>query len=101
MHTVLLMLSVTTLPMMSYPALLHPVVTVEDLIVPPAISQLLPETAVSAHQQTATVLAQQFDQDILGDLTAAFRTFIDSGQLWALLIGIVIGYLIRSITTYS
>lgn len=47
---------------------------------------------------TTTVLAQQFDQDILGDLNNAFSTFIDSGQVWALLVGFVLGYLIRGIT---
>jgi hypothetical protein len=47
------------------------------------------------------VLAQQFDQDILGDLGSVFRTFVDSGQVWALIIGIVIGYLFRSMTTYK
>ncbi|MBT9311341.1 hypothetical protein [Leptothoe kymatousa] len=31
--------------------------------------------------------------DILGN-------FVESGQLWALLIGIVVGYLIRGMTTY-
>ncbi|HIK46482.1 MAG TPA: hypothetical protein IGR64_16615 [Leptolyngbyaceae cyanobacterium M65_K2018_010] len=46
------------------------------------------------------VLAQQFDQDILGDLANAWKTFIDSGQVWALIIGIVLGYMIRNLTAY-
>ena len=46
------------------------------------------------------VLAQQFDQDILGDLANAWNIFIQSGQVWALVVGLVLGYLIRGLTTY-
>ena len=46
------------------------------------------------------VIAQYFDQDILGDLGNAMSQFVESGQVWALLIGIVLGYLIRGLTTY-
>jgi hypothetical protein len=46
------------------------------------------------------VLAQQFDQDILGDMGKLWSTFIESGQVWALLIGVVVGYFIRSLTAY-
>lgn len=46
------------------------------------------------------IIAQQFDQDILGDLSNAWHNFIDSGQVWALIIGIVLGYLIRNLTAY-
>ncbi|MBF2034732.1 MAG: hypothetical protein IGR92_04450 [Leptolyngbyaceae cyanobacterium T60_A2020_046] len=53
----------------------------------------------SAPATQALVLAQ-FDQDVLGDISSAFRTFIDSGQVWALIIGIVLGYVIRGVTTY-
>ena len=67
--------------------------------IPPA-SQPLALTAPRP-QTHGVVLAQQFDQDILGDLGSVFRTFVDSGQVWALIIGIVIGYLFRSMTTYK
>lgn len=46
------------------------------------------------------VLAQQFDQDVLGDLVNAWSIFVKSGQIWALLIGIVVGYFIRNLTAY-
>jgi len=50
----------------------------------------------SAH---GTVLAQDLSRfDIIGDLTKAFNNFIQSGQVWALLIGLVVGYLLKSIT---
>jgi hypothetical protein len=46
------------------------------------------------------VLAQQFDQDILGDMVNIWNNFVDSGQLWALLFGIVLGYMIRNLTAF-
>ncbi|PSN18174.1 hypothetical protein C7271_13955 [filamentous cyanobacterium CCP5] len=58
----------------------------------------LPARSLSSTQ--ATVLAQQFDQDILGDLGNAWNTFIESGQVWALIIGLVLGYMIRGLTAY-
>ncbi len=61
-------------------------------------------TALEALSQTAThatILAQQFDQDILGDMTGAWGRFVDSGQLWAMLIGFVIGYIFKSLTSYG
>jgi len=49
-----------------------------------------------------TVLAQQVsDPDLLGNLQRSFNNFIESGQGWALLIGLIIGYMIRGLTTYG
>lgn len=49
-----------------------------------------------------TLLAQQIsNSDLLGDLQKAFNNFIESGQAWALLIGLIIGYMIRGLTTYG
>lgn len=45
-----------------------------------------------------TILAQQFNQDILGDMQKAFDNFIKSGQVWAMVIGFVLGYMLRSAT---
>jgi hypothetical protein len=36
----------------------------------------------------------------LGDISDAWTHFIDSGQVWAMIIGIVLGYLIRNLTAY-
>ena len=46
------------------------------------------------------VLAQQFDQDILGDMVNIWNNFVESGQLWALLFGVVLGYMIRNLTAF-
>jgi len=61
-------------------------------------------TVFEALNQTAThttILAQQFDQDILGDMNGAFGRFVESGQIWAMLIGFVIGYIFKSLTSYG
>ena len=57
-----------------------------------------------ASQSVATdglIVAQQFNQDILGDVGGAFENFVETGQLWALLIGFVIGYIFKSLTSYG
>lgn len=44
----------------------------------------------------ANLLAQQVDDpDILGQIQRAWNNFVKSGQIWALIIGIVIGYVFR------
>ena len=53
-----------------------------------------------ANQGAQPIIAQQFDQDVLGDAGNIFSNFVQSGQLWALLIGFVLGYMLRSVTTY-
>ena len=83
-------------------AILHPVVLETDW--QDVSGWLMPSqsaTTVEAGPVSAMVLAQQFDQDILGDFGNAWNTFIESGQVWALLIGFVLGYVIRGITTYQ
>ncbi|MGB0562563.1 MAG: hypothetical protein ACPGVO_12290 [Spirulinaceae cyanobacterium] len=39
------------------------------------------------------------DPNVLGQIQAAFQNFIASGQIWAMAIGIVLGYAIRSLTS--
>lgn len=49
-----------------------------------------------------TVLAQNVsDPDVLGQVQKAFNNFVETGQVWALLIGLVVGYLIRNLTSYG
>lgn len=50
--------------------------------------------------QPTPILAEQFEQDIIADLGNVMNTFIESGQVWALLIGFVLGYVLRGVTTY-
>jgi hypothetical protein len=41
-----------------------------------------------------------FNQDILGDFQKAFNNFVKTGQVWALVIGLALGYLFRSLTSF-
>lgn len=50
---------------------------------------------------TVPIVAQQFDQDVLGDAGVLLKGFYESGQIWALLIGIVVGYGFRSLSSYG
>ncbi|MCY7331345.1 MAG: hypothetical protein LH649_01510 [Pseudanabaena sp. CAN_BIN31] len=44
------------------------------------------------------LVAQQFKQDITGDFARGWDNFVKTGQIWALMIGIAVGYLFRSIS---
>ena len=47
----------------------------------------------------SSLLAQQIeDPDILGEMQDAWYNFIDSGQVWALLIGAFFGYTFKGFT---
>lgn len=49
-----------------------------------------------------TVLAQTVtDPNVLGQMQKGFTHFVQSGQAWALLIGLAIGYMIRSLTSFG
>ena len=47
------------------------------------------------------VLAQVQDPDILGQMQNTWNNFVKSGQIWAFLIGIVIGYFLRNFTSFG
>ncbi len=48
------------------------------------------------------VLAQTVeDPDLLGQIQDTWNNFVKSGQVWALLIGIVIGYFFRNFTSFG
>ena len=49
-----------------------------------------------------TALAQTItDPNVMGQMQKAWSHFIQTGQVWALLIGLVIGYMIRNLTSYG
>ncbi|MEH2056925.1 MAG: hypothetical protein V7K97_12360 [Nostoc sp.] len=49
-----------------------------------------------------TALAQTItDPNVLGQIEKAWNHFIQTGQVWAFLIGLVIGYMIRNLTSYG
>ena len=48
-----------------------------------------------------TILAQTFDDvDIIGDMEKAWEKFVETGQCWALLIGVFVGYAFKGLTNY-
>ncbi len=47
------------------------------------------------------VLAQNTDADLVAQAQQAWKTFIETGQVWAFLIGLIIGYAFRTFTTYG
>ena len=55
----------------------------------------------SASTTVTPMIAQQFDQDLIGDTGVMLKGFYESGQLWALLIGIVLGYGFKSFASYG
>ncbi|BAZ42158.1 hypothetical protein NIES4101_81260 [Calothrix sp. NIES-4101] len=49
-----------------------------------------------------TIFAQTInDPNVLGQIQKSFSHFVQTGQAWALLIGLVIGYMIRNLTSYG
>lgn len=47
------------------------------------------------------VLAQEVpNTDILANIQGAWSNFVKTGQIWALLIGLAIGYIFRSMTSF-
>ncbi|PSB20719.1 hypothetical protein C7B65_07265 [Phormidesmis priestleyi ULC007] len=48
------------------------------------------------------VLGQQFKEtDIGGDVGRAWSHFVKTGQVWAFLVGLILGYMARALTTYG
>ena len=48
-----------------------------------------------------TILAQVIeDPDIIGQMQDAWNNFIETGQVWALLIGVFFGYMFKGLTSY-
>jgi len=49
-----------------------------------------------------TVLAQNFkdNADLFGQMEEAFKNFVETGQVWALLIGMFFGYMFKSLTGF-
>ncbi|MDY7012666.1 MAG: hypothetical protein SVX43_03520 [Cyanobacteriota bacterium] len=45
-----------------------------------------------------TILAQNVeDPDVMGQMQRAFQNFVESGQVWALIIGFVLGFGFKSL----
>jgi len=60
----------------------------------------LPEAWSHSLGTHGSLLAQQFNQDVFADIRKGVNHFVQSGQVWAMLIGFVLGYLFKSATSY-
>lgn len=76
---------------------IHPV----ELEVSHATFQVNKQADWFAVADTQDIVLAQFEQDLWGDVSGAFNNFVESGQLWALLIGIVVGYLLKGLTSFG
>lgn len=47
------------------------------------------------------VIGQHFDQDLIGTTGEMLGGFYESGQLWAMLIGVALGYAFKSFSSYG
>jgi len=64
-------------------------------------SPKLTTTASLQHVPSGTpLIAQQFEDNFLNNFQGTFNNFVESGQVWALLLGLIIGYMICSLTSY-
>ncbi|MGK7933606.1 MAG: hypothetical protein AB4041_19540 [Microcystaceae cyanobacterium] len=51
--------------------------------------------------EIGTILGQKIeDPQVLEKMQASWRKFIETGQVWALIIGFIIGYIFRSFTGF-
>ncbi|WP_193876912.1 hypothetical protein [Oculatella sp. LEGE 06141] len=47
------------------------------------------------------IVAQEFQTNVFDGFWDSMDNFIESGQVWALLIGFILGYVIKSLTSYG
>jgi hypothetical protein len=79
-----------------------------DLFVPlsHSLSTSADVLAIGGHHwlhmaQDGMFLAQHTDADLVASFQKSFKHFVESGQVWAMMIGLVIGYFFRAFTTYG
>ncbi|NJL83977.1 MAG: hypothetical protein HC890_15495 [Chloroflexaceae bacterium] len=68
------------------------------------VTPFFSKVTMAAFWYLTPILAQNLGElkeiDIITQLQDAFNNFIETGQVWALLIGLFLGYLVRSLTAY-
>ncbi|MGB3612317.1 MAG: hypothetical protein WBA10_00895 [Elainellaceae cyanobacterium] len=58
-------------------------------------------TIADASSTQWAILAQYFETDVFADTRAWWNDFISSGKIWTLIFGIVLGYVLRALTSYG
>jgi hypothetical protein len=74
---------------------------IAELVLDPTQWSAILDSSHSHAGLLAQVLAEQFDTDVFRGFREWGSNFIESGQIWALIVGIVLGYLLRGFTTYG
>jgi hypothetical protein len=46
-------------------------------------------------------MEKPLEVDLGGDVQRAFNNFVKTGQVWAFLIGLILGYMFRTFTSYG
>ncbi len=57
--------------------------------------------AADASSTGGLVFAQYFETDVFADTRAWWSDFVSSGKIWTLIFGMVLGYLLRALTSYG
>jgi hypothetical protein len=81
----------------------HPQLDLANLAVPGNFNQDIWEVfwhSLSHVNVLAGQVQGNFNEDILGDFQKTFNHFVQTGQVWALIIGLFLGYLLRSLTSF-
>ena len=57
------------------------------------------------HEHITFLMADNYsnikDPDLLGQIQGSWNHFVKTGQIWALCIGVVLGYMFKSLTSYG
>jgi len=67
----------------------------------PGAHGLWPDLGTLTNHVQAQLQGQQFDTDVFKGARNTFSSFIKTGKLWVFLGGLVVGYLLRALTTYG
>ena len=65
------------------------------------VTQLAPQSSfvIAPTSTSQTILAQQFEESDLGkQVQDSWNNFVESGQIWALCVGVIFGYMFRTFT---
>ena len=60
----------------------------------------LPDSLLGGEGFINALLVAQFKDTLGSDFVSTWNHFIQSGQVWALLIGIIVGYMVRTFTSF-
>ncbi|MBD2346146.1 hypothetical protein [Anabaena subtropica] len=64
-------------------------------------SDLISQTIGDLPINLTVVAVNITDPNVVGQMQKVWHNFVQTGQIWALLIGVVIGYMFRNLTKYG